>query len=63
MGIRMPRGRESGSPEPVSPAGLFLGFTEANESGGWGRQNLVLVPGVRRCGVYSVEGVSAGAGR
>ena len=43
-------------PDPVD-------WSTRNESGGWGRQDRVLVPGVRRCGVYPVEGVSAGAGR
>src|ERR671921_468377 len=36
-------------PDPVD-------WSTRNESGGWGRQDLVLVPGVRRCGVYPVEG-------
>jgi hypothetical protein len=38
-------------------------WSARNESGGWGRRDPVLVPGVRRCGDYPVEGVSAGAGR
>jgi hypothetical protein len=43
-------------PDPVD-------WSTPNESGGWARQDPVLVPGVRRCGDYPVEGVSAGAGR
>jgi hypothetical protein len=43
-------------PDPVD-------WSTRNESGGWGRQDPVLVPGVRRCGDYPVEGVSVGAGR